>query len=292
MKELKIGFPSGSLQESTFDLFVRAGYRVRLAPRSYVPDIDDPQLAGLMFRAQEIAQYVARGVVDVGLTGRDWILESEADVVEVGELTYSKSTARPLRWVIAVPEDSPIQGVEDLQGLRIASELVGATRRFLQARGVEAEVEFSWGTTEVKAGIPGLVDAVVEATETGASLKANRLRIVDTVCESTPRFIANKAAWAEGWKREKAENLLMLLKGALEAEHKVGLKMNVPRAQLNRVIARLPALHTPTVSSQMDDEWVALEIVADERVVRELIPQLKRLGAEGIIEYPLNKVVY
>ena len=245
-----------------------------------------------MFRAQEIAQYVARGVVDVGLTGRDWILESEVDVVEVGELTYSKSTARPLRWVIAVPENSPIQCVEDLQGRRIASELVGATRRFLQARGVEAEVEFSWGTTEVKAGIPGLVDAVVEATETGASLKANRLRVVDAVCESTTRLIANKAAWADGWKREKAENLLMLLKGALEAEHKVGLKMNVPRAQLDRVIARLPALHTPTVSSQMDDEWVALEIVADERVVRELIPQLKRLGAEGIIEYPLNKVVY
>ena len=176
MKELKIGFPSGSLKDSTFDLFVRAGYRVRLASRSYVPDIDDPQLAGLMFRAQEIAQYVARGVVDVGLTGRDWILESEADVVEIGELTYSKSTARPLRWVIAVPEDSPIQGVEDLQGRRIASELVGVTRRFLQERGVEAEVEFSWGTTEVKARIPGLVDAIVEATETGASLKANRLR--------------------------------------------------------------------------------------------------------------------
>ena len=292
MKELKIGFPSGSLQESTFDLFVRAGYRVRLAPRSYVPDIDDPQITGLMFRAQEIAQYVARGVVDVGLTGRDWILESEAEVVEVGELTYSKSTARPLRWVIAVPEDSPIQCVEDLQGHRIASELVGATRRFLQERGVEAEVEFSWGATEVKAGIPGLVDAIVEATETGASLKANRLRIVDMVCESTPRLIANKAAWADGWKREQAENLLMLLKGALEAEHKVGLKMNVPRDQLERVIARLPALHTPTVSSQMDAEWVALEIVADERVVRELIPQLKRLGAEGIIEYPLNKVVY
>ena len=292
MKELKIGFPSGSLQESTFDLFVRAGYRVRLAPRSYVPDIDDPQLAGLMFRAQEIAQYVVRGVVDVGLTGRDWILESEAEVIEIGELTYSKSTARPLRWVIAVPEDSPIQCVEDLAGCRIASELIGVTRRFLQDRGVEAEVEFSWGATEVKAGIPGLVDAVVEATETGTSLKANRLRIVDTVCESTPRLIANKAAWADSWKREKAENLLMLLKGALEAEHKVGLKMNVPRAQLDRVIARLPALHTPTVSSQMDDEWVALEIVADERVVRELIPPLKRLGAEGIIEYPLNKVVY
>ena len=292
MQQLKIGFPSGSLKEYTFDLFARAGYRVRLAPRSYVPDIDDPQLAGLMFRAQEIAQYAARGVVDVGLTGRDWILESEADVVEIGELTYSKSSARPLRWVLAVPEESAVQCVEDLEGGRIASELVGVTRRFLQARGVAAAVEFSWGATEVKAGIPGLVDAVVEATETGTSLRANRLRVVDTVCESTPRLIANKAAWADGWKREKAENVLMLLKGALEAEPKVGLKMNVPCAQLHRVIARLPALHTPTVSSQMDAEWVALETIADERVVRELIPQLKRLGAEGIIEYPLNKVVY
>ena len=292
MQQLKIGFPSGSLKEYTFDLFARAGYRVRLAPRSYVPDIDDPQLAGLMFRAQEIAQYAARGVVDVGLTGRDWILESEADVVEIGELTYSKSSARPLRWVLAVPEESAVRCVEDLEGGRIASELVGVTRRFLQARGVAAVVEFSWGATEVKAGIPGLVDAVVEATETGTSLRANRLRVVDTVCESTPRLIANKAAWADGWKREKAENVLMLLKGALEAEPKVGLKMNVPRAQLHRVIARLPALHTPTVSSQMDAEWVALETIADERVVRELIPQLKRLGAEGIIEYPLNKVVY
>ena len=292
MTVLKIGFPSGSLKDATFDLFAGAGYRVRLSSRSCVPEIDDPELGGLMFRAQEIAQYVDRGVVDVGLTGKDWILESEADVIEMDELVYSKATSRPVRWVIAVPEESPIQRVEDLQGCRIASELVGATRRFLAERGIGAEVEFSWGTTEVKAGIPGLVDAIVELTETGSSLRANRLRIVDTICESTTRFIISKVAWEDSWKREKAENLLMLLKGALEAEPKVGLKMNVPRARLDQVIAKLPALHTPTVSNQMDDDWVALEIIADEQVVRELIPQLKRVGAEGIIEYPLNKVVY
>ena len=292
MAALKIGFPSGSLKDSTFDLFERAGYKIRLPSRAYVPDIDDPELEGLMFRAQEIAQYVDRGVVDVGLTGKDWILESEADVVEIDELIYSKVSSRPVRWVIAVPEESPIQRVEDLEGCRVASELVGATRRFLQERGIAAEVEFSWGTTEVKAGIPGLVDAIVELTETGSSLRANRLRIVDTICESTTRFIANKAAWEDDWKREKAENLLMLLQGALAAEPKVGLKMNVPRAKIDQVIAKLPALHTPTVSNQLDDDWVALEIIADERVVRDLIPQLKRVGAEGIIEYPLNKVVY
>tara|TARA_B100000676_G_scaffold303804_1_gene354912 strand:+ start:114 stop:992 length:879 start_codon:yes stop_codon:yes gene_type:complete len=292
MTALKIGFPSGSLKDSTFDLFEGAGYKIRLPSRAYVPDIDDPELEGLMFRAQEIAQYVDRGVVDVGLTGKDWILESEADVVEIDELIYSKVSSRPVRWVIAVPEESPIQRVEDLEGCRVASELVGATRRFLQERGIEAEVEFSWGTTEVKAGIPGLVDAIVELTETGSSLRANRLRIVDTICESTTRFIANKAAWEDDWKREKAENLLMLLQGALAAEPKVGLKMNVPRAKIDQVIAKLPALHTPTVSNQLDDAWVALEIIADERVVRDLIPQLKRVGAEGIIEYPLNKVVY
>ena len=292
MTALKIGFPSGSLKDSTFDLFERAGYKIRLPSRAYVPDIDAPELAGLMFRAQEIAKYVDRGVVDVGLTGKDWILESEADVIEIDQLVYSKVSSRPVRWVIAVPEESPIQRVEDLEGCRVASELVGATRRFLQERGIEAEVEFSWGTTEVKAGIPGLVDAIVELTETGSSLRANRLRIVDTICESTTRFIANKAAWEDDWKREKAENLLMLLQGALEAEPKVGLKMNVPRASIDQVIAKLPALHTPTVSNQLDDDWVALEIIADERVVRDLIPQLKRVGAAGIIEYPLNKVVY
>ncbi|MEE2628222.1 MAG: ATP phosphoribosyltransferase [Candidatus Latescibacterota bacterium] len=292
MNTLKFGLPSGSLKDSTFDLFERAGYKIRLSSRSYTPTINDAELEGTMFRAQEIAQYVARGVVDVGLTGKDWILENDADVVEVDELVYSKVTSRPVRWVVAVPEESPVQTVDDLQGKRIATELVGATRRFLADRGVEAEVEFSWGTTEVKARIPGLVDAIVELTETGSSLRANRLRIVDTICESTTRFIANRQAWEDPWKREKAENLLILLKGALEAEAKVGLKMNVPRACLDEVICTLPALHTPTISNQMDSDWVALEVIADEREVREMIPQLKRVGAEGIIEYPLNKVIH
>lgn len=292
MNILKLGLPSGSLKDSTFDLFERAGYKIRLSSRSYTPEINDPELDGLMFRAQEIAQYVARGVVDVGMTGKDWIVENDADVVEVDELVYSKATSRPVRWVVAVPEESPIQTIQDLQGKRIATELVGGTRRYLADRGVEAEVEFSWGTTEVKARIPGLVDAIVELTETGSSLRANRLRIVDTICESTTRFIANRAAWEDPWKREKAENLLILLKGALEAEAKVGLKMNVPRARLDEVIATLPALHTPTISNQKDEAWVALEVIADEQEVRDMIPQLKRVGAEGIIEYPLNKVIY
>ncbi len=292
MNILKIGFPSGSLQEATLKLFARAGYNIRLSPRSYVPDIDDPELGGLMFRAQEIPQYVERGVLDVGLTGKDCILESNAQVVEVAELVYSKTSSRPYCWVIAVPEDSPIQKVEDLQGRRIATELPGATRRFLAERGVEARIEFSWGTTEVKARIPGLVDAIVDGTETGSSLRANRLRILETMFESTTRFIANKTSWKDPWKREKAQNLLMLLKGALEAEAKVGLKMNVPRSKLDAVIAQLPALHTPTVSGQSDPDWVALEIITDEKIVRDLIPQLKKSGAEGIIEYPLNKVVY
>ena len=289
---LKIGFPSGSLQEATFKLFARAGYRINLSSRSYEPDIDDPELSGLMFRAQEIAHYVERGVIDVGMTGKDWVEEWQADVVEIGELRYSKATSKPLRWVIAVPEDSPIKSVQDLQGKTIASELVGVTRRFLEERGIEAEVEFSWGTTEVKAGIPGVADAIVDGTETGSSLRANRLRIVEVMLESTTRFIANRQAWEDPWKREKAQNLLTLLLGALEAHSKVGLKMNVPRSKLKEVMDILPALHAPTISSQTDEAWVAVEIIADERLVREIIPQLKRAGAEGIIEYPLNKVVY
>ena len=292
MNKLKLGLPSGSLQDSTFDLLERAGYKIRLSSRSYIPTINDPEMDGLMFRAQEMAQYVARGVVDIGLTGKDWILENNADVVEIGELIYSKATSKPVRWVIAVPEESSVQTVQDLEGKRIATELVGATRRYLEEHGVEAEVEFSWGTTEVKARIPGLVDAIVELTETGSSLRANRLRIIDTLCESTTRLIANKDAWADKWKRERAENLFILIKGALEAEAKVGLKMNVPRAQLDALIEKLPALQTPTVSDLMDKNWVALEIIADESEVRELIPQLKRLGAEGLIEYPLNKVIH
>ena len=289
---LTVGIPSGSLQEATFKLMERAGYKLSLAPRSYQPDIDDPELAAMMFRAQEIAHYVERGVLDVGITGKDWILESGADVIEVDELLYSKASSRPYRWVIAVPEDSPIRTVADLQGKRIVSELVGATRRFLEEHGVGAEVEYSWGTTEVKAGIPGVADAIVDGTETGNSLRANRLRIVETMFESTTRFIANRQAWEDEWKKHKAENLLMLLRGAREAETKVGLKMNVPKARLDEVMRSLPALHTPTISSQVDEDWVALEIIADEHIVRDLIPQLKSSGAEGIIEYPLNKVVY
>lgn len=292
MKKLRIGFPSGSLQDSTFNLFAKAGYRVRLASRSYVPDIDDPELEGLMFRSQEIAKYVARGVVDVGLTGKDWIIENDVDVVELGELVYSKSTSRPVKWVIAVPEDSEITTIRDLKGKRIATELVGVTQSYLAKHGVDAEVEFSWGTTEAKPGIPGLVDAIVELTETGSSLRANRLRIIDTLFESTTRLIANKQSWSDSWKREKAENLLLLVRSALEAEAKVGLKMNVPRSKLDQVISVLPALHTPTISNQLDDDWVAIEIITDDLIVRELIPQLKKNGAEGIIEYPLNKVVY
>ncbi len=292
MKTLKIGLPSGSLQDSTIALFEKAGYRIRLSSRSYVPEFDDPEVEGLMFRAQELAHYVERGVVEVGLTGKDWIIENGADVVEVDELVYSKSTGRPVRWVIAVPEESDIKCLADLEGKRIATELVGATERFLDERGVKAELEFSWGATEVKARIPGLADAIVELTETGSSLRANRLRIIETVCESTTRLIANREAWEDPWKREKTENLLMLLKGALEAEPKVGLKMNVPHARLDEVIDKLPALHAPTISNQLDPDWVALEVIADETVVRDLIPELKRVGAEGIIEYPLTKVIY
>jgi len=290
MNVLKLGLPKGSLQEATLRLFDRAGYNVTVPNRSYRPHIDDPEIECLMFRAQEMARYVERGVLDVGLTGKDWIAENDADVVEVEDLVYSKSTTQVYRWVVAVPEDSDIHTVQDLEGKRIATELVEATRRYLERHGVHAEVEYSWGATEVKA--PMLVDAIVEGTETGSSLRANRLRIVDTVVESTTKLIANHQAWADPWKRRKIEVLAMLLKGALEAEAKVGLKMNVPRARLEEVSRQLPSLHTPTISNQIDPDWVALEVIVDEHVVRDILPMLKSAGAEGIIEYPLNKVVY
>jgi len=290
MKKLKLGLPKGSLQESTFRLFEKAGYRISVGERSYVPYIDDPELEGLLIRAQEIAHYVEDGVLDVGLTGKDWILENEADVVEVQELVYSKEGFRPVRWVVAVPEDSDIRSIRGLQGKRIATELLRYTQRFLKARSIEADVEFSWGATEVKP--PRLADAIVELTETGSSLRANNLRIVDTVLESTTRFIANKTAWEDPWKREKIENVAMLLKGALEAEAKVGLKMNVPKKRLDAIVEQLSSLHTPTISNQTDPGWVALEVVIDEKTVRDLIPRLRKVGAEGIIEYPLNKVIY
>ena len=287
---LKLGIPKGSLQESTVRLFGKAGYRVVVSDRSYIPSIDDPEIECVMFRAQEMARYVERGLLDVGLTGKDWIVENDADVVEVADLVYSKATTRKYRWVVAVPENSDIHTVKDLEGKRIATELVEATRRYLAKHGVHAEVEYSWGATEIKA--PNLVDAIVEGTETGSSLRANRLRIVDTVVESNTKLIANKAAWADPWKRDKIERLAILLKGALEAEAKVGLKMNVPRDRLDEVVRELPALHTPTISNQTDADWVALEVITDAPIVRDLIPKLKRAGASGIIEYPLNKVIY
>ena len=290
VNKLKLGIPKGSLQESTIHLFARAGYKIGITGRSYVPQIDDPEIECLMFRAQEMARYVERGILDAGLTGKDWIVENEADVVEVEDLVYSKATSQSYRWVVAVPEDSGIQSVQDLQGKRIATELVQATRRYLERHGVSAEVEYSWGATEVKA--PLLVDAIVEGTETGSSLRANRLRIVDTVVESTTKLIANRQAWEMPWKHDKINVLAMLLKGALEAEGKVGLKMNVPRSKLEQVSSQLSSLHTPTISNQVDPDWVALEVIIDEYVVRDLIPRLRRAGAEGIIEYPLNKVIY
>jgi ATP phosphoribosyltransferase len=271
-------------------LFGKAGYKISIRGRSYVPTIDDPEIECLMFRAQEMARFVERGVLDVGLTGKDWILENDASVVEVVDLVYSKSTNKAYRWVVAVPEDSDIQSVQDLEGKRIATELVQATRRYLQQHGVSATVEYSWGATEIKA--PLLVDAIVEGTETGTSLRANRLRIVDTVTESTTKLIANHQAWADPWKREKIEVLAMLLRGALEAEGKVGLKMNVPKVKLEQVSNQLPSLHTPTISNQADPDWVAIEVIVDKHVVRDIVPELKKAGAEGIIEYPLNKVIY
>jgi ATP phosphoribosyltransferase len=290
MSVLKLGLPKGSLQDSTLALFANAGYKIRVRNRSYRPEIDDPEIECLMFRAQEIARYVERGILDVGLTGQDWILENRADVVEVDDLEYSKATTEPYRWVLAVPEESAVRTVQDLAGKRIATELVQATKQYLQGHGVSAEVEYSWGATEIKA--PLLVDAIVEGTETGASLRANGLRIVDVVAESTTKLIANRDAWADPWRRRKIDVLAMLLKGALEAYAKVGLKMNVPRAKLDSVTGQIPALHAPTVSSQMDSDWVAIEVIIDKLAVRELIPKLRQAGAEGIVEYPLNKVIY
>lgn len=290
MNKLKLGIPKGSLQDSTVALFAKAGYKITVSSRSYTPSIDDPEIECIMFRAQEIARYVERGILDTGLTGKDWIVENDADVVEVQDLVYSKNTTQPYRWVVAVPEDSDIQTVQDLQGKHIATELVQATQRYLAQHGVQAQVEYSWGATEIKA--PMLVDAIVEGTETGSSLRANKLRIIDTVTESTTKLIANRAAWADPWKRDKIEVLALLLRGALEAGAKVGLKMNVPKANLDAVTAQLPSLHAPTISSQSDPDWVAIEVIVDEHVVREIIPGLKKAGAQGIIEYPLNKVIY
>ena len=286
---LKLGLPKGSLQESTFKLFGKAGYRVQVSSRSYYPTIDDKDIDCTLVRAQEMARYVDIGIFDVGLTGKDWILEQNADVIEVAELRYAKGGLNPVRWVVAVPEDSPIKSVKDLKGKRIATELVGYTKRYLKSRGVTANIEFSWGATEVKP--PRLADAIVELTETGSSLRANNLRIVEVMLESTTRLIANKKAWNDPWKRKKIESMAMLLQGALAAEEKVGLKMNAPKANLKEICELLPSMHAPTISHQTDLEWVSLEVILDEKVARDLIPRLKRRGASGIVEYPLNKVI-
>jgi len=287
--KLKIGLPKGSLQETTFKLFKNAGYSIKLLERSYVPAIDDPELEGLVIRAQEMARYVEDGILDMGITGYDWVLEQDAKVVELVRLKYGKVGFRGVKWVVAVPNDSTIKTVEDLKDKKIATELVGYTKRFLKKRGIDATVEFSWGATEVKP--PLLADAIIEVTETGASLRANNLRIIDTILESETVLIANRSAWKDEWKRRKMENITMLLKAALLAEEKVGLKMNVPRAKLDKVTKILPSLHTPTIANLSDENWVAIEVIIDEKTVRDIIPNLKRAGAQGIVEYPLNKVI-
>ncbi|MBJ7259593.1 MAG: ATP phosphoribosyltransferase [Chthoniobacterales bacterium] len=289
-KCLKIGLPSGSLMEQTISLFAKAGFLISGAGRSYRPSVDDPELTVRLLRAQEISRYVEDGFLDCGITGRDWVAENNSDVASLCDLPYSKASSAPTRWVVVVPEDSPLRTVEDLAGKRVATEAVGLTKEFFRRRGVEAEVEFSWGATEVK--VPDLVDAIVDITETGASLRANKLRIIETIMESYPVFIANRDAYSDEWKRGKMDRILLLLRGALAARDKVGLKMNLPQASLANLLEELPALRNPTVSPLAHDGWVAVETVIDEKIVREIIPQLKALGAEGIIEYPLNKLVY
>jgi ATP phosphoribosyltransferase len=287
--KLKLGLPKGSLQGATLELFRRAGYEISVNPRSYFPVIDDEEIECMLIRAQEMARYVEDGILDVGLTGKDWILENGSKVVEVADLIYAKQTFGKVRWVLAVPEKSPFQSAKDLQGKIVATELVKVTERYLAERGIKAKVEFSWGATEVKP--PVLADAIVEVTETGSSLRANGLRIVETVLESNTKFIANHAAWEDGWKREKAQTMVMLLKGAIEAAGKVGLMLNVRRADLERVLAVLTALKRPTVSNLTDPDWVAVNTVIEEKTVREIIPRLKAANAQGIVEYPLNKIV-
>lgn len=284
-----IGLPKGSLEESTIALFAKAGWRISKSSRSYKPSIDDPELDGRFVRAQEISRYVEQGFFDCGLTGYDWILENSSDVVEVCDLVYSKATSLKSRWVLCVKEDSDIKTVKDLQGKRVATELMNVTKKFLADNGVDAEVEFSWGATEVK--VPDLVDAIADITETGSSLRANNLRIIETMLYTNTKFIANKAAWENPEKRRKIESIAMLLRAALEANGKVGLKMNLPKGNLSKVISSLPALRKPTVSQLSDPAWVAVETIVDEKVVREIVPTLKDNGAEGIVEYPLNKII-
>ena len=286
---LKLGIPAGSLQDATAELFRKAGYKITFASRSYYPTIDDPEIHCTLLRAQEMARYVQDGSLDCGLTGRDWIEENDADVHEVAELVFSKVSRKPVRWVLAVPNDSPIQSVADLQGKRIATEVVNLTRRWLARHGVTAQVEFSWGATEVKP--PRLADAIVEVTETGSSLRANNLRIVCDLMQSTTRFIANHTAYADPWKKEKIDDIVLMLQGAMAAEGRVGLMMNVRHADLAAVLALLPALQKPTVSSLSDPEWVAVNTILEESIVRHFVPRLRAAGARGLVEYPLNKII-
>jgi ATP phosphoribosyltransferase len=285
-----LGLPKGSLEDSTKALFAKAGWKITTSSRSYKPSIDDPELDGRFVRAQEVARYVANGFFDCGLTGWDWVQENNADVVEVCDLIYSRASTLKSRWVLCVPESSPVKTAADLAGKRVATELMETTKRWFAERKIPAIIEFSWGATEVK--VPDLVDAIVDITETGSSLRANNLRIVDTLLETNTKLIANKDAWANPAKRRKIEIIALLLRGALEAGSKVGLKMNLPRSALDAVTATLPALRNPTISPLSNPDWIALETIIDESVVREIIPALKAHGAEGIVEYPLNKVVY
>ena len=289
-KKLKFGLPKGSLQDATVEKLAKAGWNVQVSSRSYIPYVDDDELEIRTIRAQEMSIYVERGYLDCGITGRDWIDENNSKVHEVGEFLFSKATRRPARWVLAVPEHSKIKSVKDLKGKRIATEVVGMTKRWLKKNGVKAEVEFSWGATEVKAH--ELVDAIVEVTETGSSLRANKLRIVEELMSSTPRLISNRDSWKDQWKRKKIETMAMLLRGALDAEVKVGLKLNIEKKNLKKILKQLPALRNPTVNELSQIGWVAVETIIDEHVARDIIPKLISAGAEGIIEYPLNKVVY
>jgi ATP phosphoribosyltransferase len=289
MPKLSLGIPKGSLEVTTAEMFAKAGYKIQISSRSYYPSIDDPEIECMLIRAQEMARYVEEGVLDCGLTGKDWIEENNSDVVEVAELVYGKVGRKPLKWVLAVPENSKIKGPKDLEGKRIATEVVGLTKRYLAKHKVKATVEFSWGATEVKP--PRLADAIVEITETGSSLKANNLRIVDVLCESTTRFIANKDIMKDKWKKAKIEKLALLLKAVLKAEGKVGLMLNIQKKNLDKILGKLPALERPTISPLAEDGWCALNTIVDEHIVRDLIPELKKAGASGIVEYPLNKIV-
>jgi len=288
-EKLKLALPKGSLEEATYNLMRKAGFNVSVNSRSYFPTVDDPELEVVLYRPQEMPRYVEEGVVDCGLTGHDWVVENGSEVLELCDLSYSKRTKNPVKWVLAVHEDSDFKNVKDLGGKKIATELVNVTKEYLKRHKVKAEVEFSWGATEVKP--PKLADAIVEATETGASLRANRLRVIDTVLESTTRFIVNKKSYKDSWKRRKIDNLILLLQGAITAEDMVGLKMNVAKKDLPKILKILPAMKKPTISNLSDKNWYDVETIINEKTVRELIPELKKAGATGIIEYPLNKVI-